>query len=424
MCVPLSPMGSRFIRRVCLPIAAGALAVTTVAACGSSAKFIEADGVDTATKESAAKLTVSPDPDDKDVPVSAEIGLEVDQGTVSEVTLVDGDGDTVDGDMRSDDSSWVPAEPLDYDTDYTASVTAVDADDIPVTVETNFTTMSSPPNRQYASLWNSDEYEYGQAMPIMVDFPSDYAVPEDQRANVEKRLFVSADPVQPGAWHWFNGHHLEYRPENFWEPGSTITIRLGLGGLPLGDGLYGQEDITSTVHIDSTVKSVEVSNETKQLEAIENGEVVNTMPVSLGKDDKPSYSGTMIVMEKEAETTFDTTNEPGCNGKEGGDDCYITDIDFAQRLTWSGQYIHAAPWSVADQGVRNVSHGCVNVSQSDAEWIFNFTKLGTPVIITGTGIDLPYGDGYTAFAMSWDDFLAGSYLPPPTEPRIDADGQD
>lgn len=408
-------MGSRFIRRVCLPVLAGALVIATVAACGSNAKIIGADGADTATKESAAKLTVTPEKDQKDVPVSAEIGLAVKKGKVSEVALVDADGKEVKGDMRADGSSWVPAEPLSYETKYTSKVTAVDADKVEVTVKSSFTTMKSPPNRQFASLWNADaeSYEYGQAMPIMVDFPSDYEVPEDQREAVEKRLFVESDPVQPGAWHWFSGHHLEYRPKDFWEPGTTIKVRLGLGGLPLGGDLYGSEDVTSTVKIDSTVKTVEVSDENKELVAKENGETVKTMPVSLGKKDKPSYSGTMIVMEKEEKTVFDTTKEPECGGKEGGPNCYKTPVKFAQRLTWSGQYIHAASWSVADQGVRNVSHGCVNVSDENAEWIFNFTKLGTPVTVTGTGIDLPYGDGYTAFGMSWEDFLEGSYLPPP-----------
>jgi lipoprotein-anchoring transpeptidase ErfK/SrfK len=409
-------MGSRFIRRFCLPVMACALVVTTAAACSSGAKIVGADGADTASKESAAKVSVTPEADKKDVPVSAEIGIEVDKGELSEVAVVNDKGDAVKGDMRDDGSSWVPKEPLAYDTTYTATVTAVDKDKIEAKSETKFTTMAEPSNRAYASLWNHKDVEYGQAMPVMINF-NDFEVPEDQREAVERRLFVTSDPVQPGAWHWFSATHLEYRPKDFWEPGTKIDIRLGLGGLPMGGDIYGGEDVTSSMQISGTEKVVEVSNENKEMVAKENGETTKSMPVSLGREDKPSYSGTMIVMEKEEKTTFSTMSEPECKGKKKDEtqDCYETKVEFAQRLTWSGQYIHAAPWSVADQGKRNVSHGCVNVSDENAEWIYNFTDLGTPVIITGTGVDLPYGDGYTAFGMSWEKFLEGSYLPPPDE---------
>src|SRR5690606_32373949 len=135
-----------------------------------------------------------------------------------------------------------------------------------------------------------------------VDFDRSFPVPEEERANVEKRLFVTSDPPQPGAWHWFSGSHLEYRPQEFWQPGTVIDVRIALGGHPLGNDLYGETDITSTVQIGSDARIVEIDNESKSMTAKQNGEVVKTMPVSLGKKSTPSYSGTMIVMEKQAET--------------------------------------------------------------------------------------------------------------------------
>ncbi|TWJ15268.1 lipoprotein-anchoring transpeptidase ErfK/SrfK [Stackebrandtia albiflava] len=391
-----------------------------LAACGADAKLVDGKGEEP-PPESAAQLTVSPETGTEEAPVSTEIGVEVEAGEVTEVVLQPEGGEPVEGELRPDGTSWVPSSPLEYETTYTAAVTAVDADEIPVTTETTFTTMASPGNQMFASIWNGSEYEYGQATPIMLDFPREFSVPEEERANVERRLFVKSDPPQPGAWHWFSGNHLEYRPQEYWQPGTVIEVRAAIGGMPLGGGVYGEADITQTVHISGTARSVEVSNETKQMVAMENGEVVKTMPISLGKDSSPSYSGTMIVMEKLAETVFDTTNEPGCNGEEDGEDCYITDIQWAQRLTWSGQFIHSAPWSVGDQGVRNVSHGCVNASPADSEWIFNFTRVGDPVIVTGTGVELPYGDGFTAYDLSWEEFLEGSYLEPPDTTQTDDD---
>ena len=72
----------------------------------------------------------------------------------------------------------------------------------------------------------------------------------------------------------------------------------------------------------------------------------------------------MVVIEKLRKTVFDTIEELG--PEEG----YRTKIDYAQRLTWGGEFIHAAPWSEGQQGRVNVSHGCVNVSMADGAWLF------------------------------------------------------
>ena len=47
---------------------------------------------------------------------------------------------------------------------------------------------------------------------------------------------------------------------------------------------------------------------------------------------------------------------------------------WATRISSSGEFVHAAPWSVGSQGYENVSHGCVNVSTDWAKWFYdNFT---------------------------------------------------
>jgi lipoprotein-anchoring transpeptidase ErfK/SrfK len=114
----------------------------------------------------------------------------------------------------------------------------------------------------------------------------------------------------------------------------------------------------------------------------------------------------MVIMDKLTETVFDTTDTDGAAG-------YKTKIQYAQRITWSGQYIHSAPWSVGAQGHRNVSHGCVNVSPSNARWLFDKTLIGDPVIVKGTGDKLGYGDGWTPWNVSWSEFVKGSALPVP-----------
>jgi lipoprotein-anchoring transpeptidase ErfK/SrfK len=83
-------------------------------------------------------------------------------------------------------------------------------------------------------------------------------------------------------------------------------------------------------------------------------------------------------------------------------------IEWAQRITWGGQFIHSAPWSVWDQGQTNVSHGCVNLSPDNAEWLFDRTKVGDPITVTGTEHKLDAGDGWTVWNISWDDYLKGA----------------
>jgi lipoprotein-anchoring transpeptidase ErfK/SrfK len=83
----------------------------------------------------------------------------------------------------------------------------------------------------------------------------------------------------------------------------------------------------------------------------------------------------------------------------GGADYYDEIVHDAERLTNSGEFIHSAPWSVADQGHRNVSHGCVNVSPANAAWLFTASIVGDPVITLGTHRGVEPGNGTGA---DWD----------------------
>ncbi len=359
-------------------------------------------------KPAAVELAVTPAEAATDVPVSAEIEVKATGGKVSEVTLTDAAGAAVAGTMRADGTSWVPASPLKYTTQYKAVVKAADSGGKTVEKAVSFTTMARPGNRMGAQIFMSDNIQtYGQAMPIVVEFRNGGVKGKEQKAIVEKRLFVTSDPPQEGVWHWDSDIQVEYRPREYWQPGTQLKVRLGLGGLPLGDGRFGETDITINAGIDKVRRSIEVDNATKQLTATQDGQVVKQMPVSLGKPANPSMSGTMVIIERLEKTVFDSsTYGVPANSPDG----YRTDIQYAERLTWSGQFIHAAPWSVADQGRRNVSHGCVNIALDNAAWIYNWTRVGDPVVVKGTEDKLPKGDGWTAWNLSWEEFQKGSAL--------------
>ena len=151
--------------------------------------------------------------------------------------------------------------------------------------------------------------------------------------------------------------------------------------------------------------ALEVDNATKQMRVLRDGKLIRRIPVSLGKPSTPTSSGKMVIMEKHQNTTFDTRGEPN-----GG---YVVNVKDAQRLTWGGEFIHGAPWSVSDQGHRNVSHGCTNISAANADWLMGVTQVGDLVTFTGTEVRLQAGNGWTAWNTSWSQFVKGSALPVP-----------
>ncbi|UQU63730.1 Ig-like domain-containing protein [Couchioplanes caeruleus] len=352
-------------------------------------------------------LSVTPGTGKKGVPVSAEIGIKVAGGKVTAVSLEDDKGKAVAGGLREDGSAWVPAKPLKNSKRYEATVTATGDGGGAKTVKTSFTTMGAPARKTGTGLYLFDDHTYGVAMPVVVEFNP--GIKKKDRAAVQKRMFVKSEPAQPGTWSWTSsGTQAYYRPPKFWQSGTKLTVRIAVGGLPTGGGRYGDRDRSASAKIGRAFV-MKVDNKTKKMTVLQNGKVTRTMPVSLGKHSTPSSSGTMVVMEKMAATVFDTRAELGPR------DGYRTEIEYAQRLTWSGQYIHSAPWSVGSQGRRNVSHGCVNVSPSNARWLFDKTLIGDPITVRGTEDKLVYGNGWTPWDVSWKEFVKGSALPVPAD---------
>ena len=349
-------------------------------------------------------LAITPKANAKGLPISAEVGVEVPDGVTTTVVLKDSKNNAVPTSLRDDKTSWVPDRPLKFDTTYTATVIAT-RDGESVSQTTTFTTMGRPGgNRVGTGLYLFDNLTYGVAMPVVVEFESD--IPEKGRAGIERRMFVSTDPPQPGAWHWFGSRQALYRAPTYWKAGTRLTARIALDGHPIGNGRYGDMDRRATATIGRKFV-MEVDNKTKTMSVFQDDKLLRKMPVSLGKPSTPSSSGTMVIMDRQEQTVFDTTRDPNPANR------YRVDIAFAQRLTWGGQFIHAAPWSVGDQGVRNVSHGCVNLSTPNARWLFELTKIGDPVTVRGTEAGLEPGDGWTAWDLSWEEFLKGSALPHP-----------
>jgi lipoprotein-anchoring transpeptidase ErfK/SrfK len=395
--------------------AAAAMLVVGLAACGpdETATFTPPDVVPSTspsrpTSAPPAELTLAVSPRDgaTGLPISVEIGLRVTGGRVTDVVLTrSGAKARVRGSMRADGSSWVPTTPLANSSRYTATVTARADDGRTTTRRTSFTTMGRAWRATGTGLYLSTGQVYGVGMPVVVEFHP--PVPPSARAGVQRRLFVTSDPPQPGVWSWAGGNQAFYRPPEYWRPGTRLSVRIALKGHPTGNGYYGDRDRSATVRIGQKLVMY-VENATKRMSVYQNDVLTRTIPVSLGKPSTPSSSGHMVVMAKHYETVFDTRGED----PDGG---YRVDINYAMRLTWGGEFVHAAPWSVGDQGRRNVSHGCVNMSWGNAVWLFGRARMGDPVIVRGTEVKVVHGNGWTAWDLPWDRYVKGSALPLPPE---------
>ncbi|TDC78339.1 L,D-transpeptidase [Micromonospora sp. KC606] len=384
------------------------LLVVTVAATPLMLGGCTADrkpGAGPAPGRTAVDLAVTLTPGDRarDVPVSAEVGTTVTGGRVTAVKLTDDKGKQLAGEPREDGSSWVPAAPLANGRTYTAEVTATGDSGRTAVRRTTFTTAPKSTRQAVTStLYFAGNQTYGTAMPVTVAF--DPGIPTEARATVQRRLFVKTDPPQPGTWSWLeDGTQVYYRAPDLWRPGTKISVRAGLEGLPIGTRYVGDEDRRATSKIGRQV-ALEIDNATKQMSVFQDHKLVRKIPVSLGKPSTPSSSGKMVIMEKHQQTTFDT---------RGSADPYVVDVEDAQRYTWGGEFIHAAPWSEGDQGHTNVSHGCANISSTAADWLMGVTQVGDLITVKGTEVQLQPGNGWTAWNVSWDEFVRGSALPVP-----------
>jgi lipoprotein-anchoring transpeptidase ErfK/SrfK len=310
------------------------------------------------------------------------------------------DGDEVKGTLDKDEKTWTPAKALAFGTKYTVTVTGSASGGKGGTTSSAFTTMAKPSKVIRVTSFLGDHQTVGVGMPLIIKFSK--SIPVKYRDDVERRMTVTTTPVQDGTWHWTSPTEVHFRPKVFWKANSKVFYQVALAGVPLGGGYYGKSDLTVDVNIGRSLVMT-VSNKTKKMTVTQNGKVIKTLPVSLGKPSTPSSSGTMVVIQKQRHTVFDTTDTDPKNG-------YKTPIDYAQRITWSGQFIHAAPWSEGKQGKVNVSHGCVNVSEAMGAWLFGKTLMGDPITVSGTEQKLQNGNGWTDWNMSYADYKKGSYL--------------
>ena len=183
-------------------------------------------------------------------------------------------------------------------------------------------------------------------MPVVVSFD----VPVTDRANIEKHLHVTTTPEQPGTWHWLSDSEVHYRPKKYWKAGTQVDVNLDINGVEAGNGIYGQEDRDVQFQV-GDAHIYKVDTRTDQMKVFSNGKLLRTIPITTGQQPKfTTRSGIKVIIEKfdSKRMNSETVGIP-VDSADGYD---IDNVQWAMRVTYSGEFVHAAPWSVASQGAR------------------------------------------------------------------------
>jgi lipoprotein-anchoring transpeptidase ErfK/SrfK len=361
-------------------------------------------------------LSVSPADGASGVRLDAPVMLGATQGTIADVVVTAASGAATPAVSKNlgpepksgpatlagtgDGTQWrAAAAPLEPGTTYTVKTTLVDAAEQRQVRTSTFTTLT-PSKVLKVGIGPLDGQTVGVGMPLALYLTS----PVKDHAAFVKRLSVTTTPAVAGAWHWFSDTELHYRPQTYWPAGTKVTFKGDVAGFDDGGGIWAVTPRTMSFSIgDSHISTVDAG--THVMTVLANGAVVRTIPVSTGRDQYPTDSGIHVVSEKEPQVVMDSAT---VGIPRDSPDGYYETVDWDVRISNSGEFVHAAPWSLDDQGHTNVSHGCVNVSVDDGHWFFDFSVPGDIVSVVGTPKQLAPTNGYGDWQVSWTDWTASA----------------
>jgi lipoprotein-anchoring transpeptidase ErfK/SrfK len=287
---------------------------------------------------------------------------------------------------------WTSSSPLTLATTYQGIASFADAGGHPSSATWSFTTVK-PTRLLTARIAPLDGDTVGVGQPIALYFnvaPSDHAA-------VVQALSVSTTPPVAGAWHWVNSKELHYRPQDYWPAHTTVNLGIHLNNVDVGKGVWGGMDRSLKFTIgDAHVSIANVL--THQMTVYNNGQVVKTIPISAGRQKYPTSNGVHVVLWKAQDVLMDSAT---VGIPRNSPDGYYEHVAWDVRISNSGEFVHAAPWSVASQGNTNVSHGCINISVPDATWFYVWSRRGDVVAVTGSPRQLEPGNGYTDWNVPW-----------------------
>ena len=396
-----TPRKSTVIGCSLLLIAIGAGA----AGCSSDGNPLSAEPYDAADQIAFNGPTGDGRKADPDKPL--EITAEDSDGRITDVTASDAAGRYVAGELSADGTRWHSTSPLAANARYTVRVSTEDEDGAPGRKVLTFDTSKPTSKKHLTVTFGPKAGTYGVGQPVTAEL-SQPVKDKNQRATVERALRVDSVPAVDGNWHWVDDKKLHYRPKEYWPAHATIRVRSDLEGIKIGDRLWGGKGKSLKLTTGDRIIAV-TDAAAHSMTVYKNDAVINELPVTTGKPGFETRNGVKVVLGKEY---FVRMRGTSIGIAEGSSDSYDLPVYYATRVTWSGEYVHAAPWSVGSQGYANVSHGCTGMSTSNAEWFFETVHEGDVVqVVNSEGHTMePFGNGFGDWNLDWKKWREGSAL--------------
>jgi lipoprotein-anchoring transpeptidase ErfK/SrfK len=325
-------------------------------------------------------------------------------GTLVSVTVTDARGGGLTGTLSKDGRTWTSDRNAVPGATYTVEAATRTEDGKVGQARESFTTAA-------ADRVNKVEWRPGRGTTVGVAQPISlvFDLPVRNKAAVEKQLKVTTSNNTEGSWGWMKDwsgkDRVDWRPKEYWRPGTQVTLDARLNGTDSGGGWFVRDyKLGFTVGARQVVK---VDLDSKQLTMERDGETVRTFPISGGTPgpETGSWRGTEVVMSKEGTIRMNSETV-------GLGDAYDLMVDYAMRLTWSGTYAHAAPWNAAYFGRANKSHGCIGMSDANARWLYENVRIGDPFEVKGaeTKGEVALNNGFGDWNVGWEEWLSKSAL--------------
>jgi lipoprotein-anchoring transpeptidase ErfK/SrfK len=408
-----APLGAILVASTVAVLALGACTAkkSPDTAVGSGSASSTGQGTSAAAPSSTpaiepAVVTVSAAPGATTVNPVTPIKVAVANGQISSVSLLSSDGTLVKGALSADKKSWSSAEPLGYSKTYKLTASATNAEGSQSTKTSSFTTVT-PNNLTMPYIEQASGYAiasnavYGVGQVVRIHF--DESIPN--RKAAQDALSVTTVPTQVGAFSWLSDTDVYWRTKDYMKSGTKVTINAKVYGKDLGNGLYGQADTSAAFTVGAKHVSIADDND-KLVKVYANDTLIRTMPTSMGRHtsipgdtgliDLRTNSGPHVVIGGETNINMNSASF----GLSKGANSYKTVVPVGVKISYDGEYVHWADWSVWAQGNTDTSHGCLNVSPADSWWFYGFSRPGDIVDVRNTGRTLAeWNSGY--WNVSW-----------------------
>jgi lipoprotein-anchoring transpeptidase ErfK/SrfK len=377
----------------------------------------------TAAQDGAKLAAITAVPLGSKINPKTPVTVKVAYGTLTSVVVTNPQGKHVTGALSADHTSWKSNEDLGYSKTYKIAATAVNGNGIKAVKRSEFTTLT-PSNMTLPYLERTGGYAltngatYGVGIVPVVHF--DEQIPD--RKAAESHLKVTTTPHVDGSWYWADDQNVHWRPKSYYAPGTKVTISADVYGVDVGGGMFGQDDRSVSFKIGAKHVTIADDNAPKAVNKVRvyfNGKLVRTMNTAMGRHSTETINGTFIdfhtlvgtytVLTHENPAIMSSAsyglpaNAPGGYAPEK--------IYYATKISTDGTYLHELDSTVWDQdhGV-DVSHGCLNLNESNAKWFYEHSQIGDVVVVRHT-------DGPTIavwqngdWSVPWNTWVAGSAL--------------